>query len=74
MAKSEVKESKEEKERIIYPLPDTDEVLFSINSDVELPQTSISLYYKFPVSKIETVNGYREELIENLYNIKNNLI
>ena len=65
---SEILKSKEEKERIIYPLPDTDEVLFSINSDVELPQTSISLYYKFPVSKIETVNGYREELIENLYN------
>jgi len=65
---SEIPKPLEEKERIIYPIPDHEDVLFSINSDVELPQTSISLYYKYPVSKIENVKDYREVLIENLYN------
>lgn len=65
---SEIPKAMEPRERIIYPIPDVDEVLFSINSDAELPQSSISLYYKFPVSKIENVKDYREELIQNLYN------
>jgi zinc protease len=65
---SEIPKAGMERERITYPIPDSDEVLFSITSDVELPQSSISLYYKFPVSKIETVQDYREELIQNLYN------
>ncbi len=65
---SEIPKSNNPKERIIYPIPDHNEVLFSINSDAELPQTSISLYYKFPVSKTETTEDYRQTLIENLYN------
>lgn len=65
---SEIPESVDQKERVIYPVPDNEDALFSINSDVELPQTSISLYYKFPVKKVEYVNDYKEILIENLYN------
>ncbi|NWF89414.1 MAG: insulinase family protein [Ignavibacteriaceae bacterium] len=65
---SEIPKVSEQKERIIYPIPDIDEVLFSINSDPELPQSSISLYYKFPIQKIQTIKDYKEELVQSLYN------
>lgn len=55
-------------DRIIYPIPDHDEVLFSINSDLELQQSVVSLYRKFPVQQIENVGDYRKSLVENLYN------
>lgn len=65
---SEIPKPKNKLERKLYDIPDHKDVLFSIESDVELPQTSISLYYKFPVSKIESIQDYRENLIEDLYN------
>jgi len=64
----EIPNPKAEKERITYPIPDNEDVLFSINSDVELPQTSLNLYYKFPVKEIEIVKDYKEDLVEDLYN------
>lgn len=56
------------KERNVFQIPDHEDVLYSIVTDPELPQTSISLYYKFPVTKVEYVSDYRKQLIENLYN------
>jgi zinc protease len=65
---SEIPNPDNEVERVIYPIPDHDEILFSINSDVELPQTTISLYYKFPIQRTKNVEDYRKSLVENLYN------
>jgi zinc protease len=65
---SEIPSAAERRERIVYPLPDHDGALFSINTDAELTQTSVGLYYKFPVLKIENVEDYRKSIVENLYN------
>ena len=65
---SEIPNPRNEVERITYPIPDHDEVLFSINSDVELQQTTVSLYYKSQIRKIENAEDYRKSLAENLYN------
>ncbi len=55
-------------ERPVFPIPDHDDVFYSVVTDPELPQTSISLYYKFPVTKVQFVSDYRRQLIEDLYN------
>lgn len=56
------------KQRVVYPIPDHEDVLYSINTDKELQQTSIGLYYKFPTSRIESEADFRNRLIEELYN------
>jgi len=57
-----------EKERKYFPVPKIDSISYAIVSDPEATNTSVSIYYKKPVSKTITVNDYRNTLIESLYN------
>lgn len=54
--------------RIIYPIPDHQETLFSIETDPELTTTTIQVLYKFDAKEQKTVGDYRDHLVEALYN------
>jgi zinc protease len=56
------------RERAANDVPDSDETLFSIVTDEEVPITNISVYYKIPADDDRTVGGYRQQLVEQLYN------
>ncbi len=51
-----------------YPVPPHDSTLFTIVSDPEARFSRAEIYYKFPPSPETTVNDYREQLVELLYN------
>ncbi|MDA3870790.1 MAG: insulinase family protein [Candidatus Marinimicrobia bacterium] len=63
-----IKNPKDEKERKYSPVPKIDSTLYSLVSDPEATTTSLSIYYKKPVKKTKTVNDYRDNIIESLYN------
>jgi zinc protease len=65
---SQIKSSDKPRERKIFPVPDHNETLFSIASDVEATQTRASIYYKLPLVKERTVQDYRDQLVESIYN------
>lgn len=54
--------------RPLYPVPDHDSTLFAIATDPEATRNSVTLYYKQDTDQINTIEGYRELLKENLYN------
>jgi len=54
-------------ERIVYPLPDHDETLFAIASDVEATSSGVTLITKFDPQPLVTVGDYRQLLVEALY-------
>jgi zinc protease len=56
------------RERKLFPIPDHQEVLFTIASDPELTQTGLQIYFKQDVQPQDMVKDYRRTLIENLYN------
>lgn len=49
-----------------YALPAHAETLYSINSDPELTRSTIEIYYKHPVSKMTSVEGFRQSLVRKL--------
>ena len=55
-------------ERKVYPLPNHEKTLFAIASDPEATRSSVSVYYKHDVQDINTVQGYRQLILESLYN------
>lgn len=55
--------------RLMYPIPDHQETLFSIETDPELTNTSIQVLYKFDAKEQKTVGDYRDHLVETLYNM-----
>ena len=65
---SNIPAKKSPKERIDFTVPDNKETLFAIASDPEATQSSISIYYKLPDEKEQTVRDYRRMLIGHLYN------
>ncbi|MFQ5751833.1 MAG: M16 family metallopeptidase, partial [bacterium] len=56
------------KNRIVYPVPNHDETLFAIATDIEATGSNVSVYYKHEVSEQATLGAYRNLLIKNLYN------
>jgi zinc protease len=56
------------RERPEYPIPPHDETVFSIISDPELTSTSVTIYHKMPSNWDWTVGGYRQALVEAMYN------
>jgi len=56
------------KPRPVYPVPDHEATLYAIASDKENTRTSISVYFKHPLSEQDSVGFYRQMLVENLYN------
>ena len=56
------------RERIMYPVPDHDNVLFAIATDPEARYTEIDIYFKSELRPQKTVADYREGLIEQLFN------
>ncbi|HIL70671.1 MAG TPA: insulinase family protein, partial [Verrucomicrobia bacterium] len=64
---SHLKNPKEAPERILYPVPDHQETLFSIETDPEMPYAILQISYKHPVSTQTTLQDYRRSLIESIY-------
>ncbi len=56
------------RERTDYGVPDHEETLFSIVTDPELSSSSVSVYHKMDVEEDWTIGGYRERIVEQLYN------
>ena len=56
------------RERIEYSVPDHDETLFTIATDEELTSTSVAVYHMLALDEQETIGGYRQQLVEGLYN------
>jgi zinc protease len=56
------------RERPEYPVPGHDETLYSVLSDPELTSTSVTIYYKMDSDWDWTVGGYRQALVEAMYN------
>ena len=61
------KRSNERKEEI-FPIPSHKETLMKIVTDKEATNSSASFYIKHPMVIDETVGGYREMIVRNLYN------
>ena len=57
-----------EKERTLFPVPDQDQLLFSIAADPEATSTTVSFYHKMDFQPQDKVKDYRRQLVENLYN------
>jgi zinc protease len=57
-----------EKERKLFPVPDQDQLLFSIVTDPEATNTTISFYHKMDLEPQDKVKDYRRQLVENLFN------
>ena len=63
-----IPEPKNPRERKTYTIPEHDETLFAIATDPELQGTTISIYHKFPNDYDWTVGGFRQKMVESLYN------
>ena len=55
-------------ERTIWPVPDHEETLINISTDLEATWSSVAVYYKQAVRPYKTVADYRQSLVESLYN------
>ena len=56
------------RERTEYPVPDHEETLFAIATDEEMPSTSVTVYHKRALEEDWTIGGYRQRMVERLYN------
>jgi len=56
------------RKRKTYAIPEHDNTLFAIATDPELQETDISIYHKFPNDYDWTVGGFRQRVVEALYN------
>ena len=61
------------RERTEYQVPDHGGTLFAITTDEELPSTSVTVYHKMALDEEETIGGYRQRIVEGLYNSMLNL-
>jgi zinc protease len=53
--------------RPVYPVPDHAEPLFSIASDPEATNASISIYFKQPLREVTTTAAFRQQVVEQLF-------
>ncbi|KAB2909573.1 MAG: insulinase family protein [Ignavibacteriales bacterium] len=60
-------EKNEKFERIVYPVPDHDERIYSIVSDPEVTSSSVVLVQKLPVLKANTVTDYRKAIMHKIF-------
>ena len=56
------------RERTVYGVPDHEETLFAIATDKEMPATSVGVYHKMALEEEQTIGGYRQRMVERLYN------
>jgi zinc protease len=56
------------KNRKTYTIPEHDKTLFAIAIDPEVQITQLAVYHKFPNNYDWTVGGYRQRIVEELYN------
>ena len=56
------------RERALYQVPEHQETLFAIASDAEATNSQVALLYKQPLGEEGTLNAYRQNLVEGLYN------
>ena len=54
-------------ERELHPVPDHEEVLFSVVSDPEATSSSVGLYFKRDVNSLQTEGDYRRTIVETLF-------
>ncbi len=55
------------RERVVYTVPEHAETLFSIESDPELPGSSVAVHYKHPAAPEGRYRDYRASLVQSLY-------
>ncbi|MBX7108547.1 MAG: insulinase family protein [Chitinophagales bacterium] len=55
------------KERVVYPVPDHEQLLVSIATDKEATYTAVSLEYKLPKQILNTIEDYRNALLSEVY-------
>ncbi|MDR3609850.1 MAG: insulinase family protein [Ignavibacteriaceae bacterium] len=58
-----------ERERIMLPVPDQNQMLYSIVTDPEATSNTISFYHKMNVEPQDKVKDYRQSIVENLFNM-----
>ena len=51
-----------------YTVPQHDETLFSVLTDPELSSTRVAIHYKMDLERDATVGGYRQRIVEGMYN------
>jgi len=56
------------RERLDYQVPPHEETLFSILTDPELTSTRVTIHYKMDLKNDPTVGGYRQRIVEGMYN------
>ena len=56
------------RERPEYPVPNHEETLVSILTDPEVSSTNVTVYHKLDQEIEWTVGGYRQRLVEGMYN------
>ena len=56
------------RERIVFGVPDHEQTLFSIATDPEMPATNVQVYHKMDPEQGWTIGGYRQRIVERLYN------
>lgn len=54
--------------RVVYDIPGHAETLFAIASDEEATSSQVALIFKQPLSEEGTLEAYRQDLVEGLYN------
>jgi len=65
---SRVPEKADTRPRVTYELPPHPETLYGIASDAEATSSQVSLLYKQPLKEHGTLDGYRQLLVDNLFN------
>ena len=60
--------AKNARPRPSFPVPDHDSTLVSVATDPEATGTSVTLLYKQPLRQDHTVGGYRQQIVESLFN------
>lgn len=65
---SKIKNPKNERERVTYPVPDHEQTLVAVTSDKEAAFTQIQLFYKAENVETTTLKDYRRDATYQLYN------
>jgi zinc protease len=56
------------RDRVTFGVPEHQETLFTVVTDKEVQQTSVTVYHKMPYKDDWTHGGYRQRIVEDLYN------
>lgn len=65
---SRIPQKPDPRPRITYELPPHQETLYAMASDEEATSSQVSLLYKQPLEEHGTIGGYRQLLVDNLFN------